>query len=59
MDTTKLTRDELLQGYNKYKNGLISAMGGDKRRYNTRMDITFNKSMLSLYEKEMHDRNMI
>lgn len=55
----KLTNDELLQGFNKYNNGLIQAKMGDKRRYNTKMDITFNSAMRSIYEREMERRGLI
>lgn len=55
----KETDEELMKGYNKYSNGLASAKMGDKRRYNTKMDITFNSAMLSLYDKEMRDRGLI
>lgn len=59
MDTRELKDDELIQGYNQYSRGLASAQMGDKRRYNTKMDIIFNKSMLSIYDKEMRDRGLI
>lgn len=55
----KESDEELMKGYNKYSNALVSAKMGDKRRYNTKMDITFNSAMLSLYDKEMRDRGLI
>lgn len=59
IDLRNESEDELLKGYNRYSNDLIRAKMGDKRKYNTKMDITFNSAMLSLYDKEMRDRGLI
>ena len=58
IDTRKMSDEEIMQDYHRYEKGLMQAMAGDKRTYNTKMDITFNKAMLSMYEKELNDRNM-
>lgn len=59
MDTRKLNNDELISGYNEYSNRLAEAKTLDKRYYNNKMENTFSKAMLSIYEKEMKDRGLI
>lgn len=59
IDLRNDTEEELMKSYNKYSQGLASAQMGDKRRYNTKMDITYNKAMLTMYEQEMKNRGLI
>lgn len=59
MDVRNDSDDELMKYYNIYSKNLASAKMGDKRRYNTRMDIIHNKAMLSIYEQEMKNRGLI
>lgn len=59
IDLSKDKDDMIIQGYNKYSRDLARSKMGDKRRYNTKQDIIYNGAMLSIYEKEMHDRGLI
>ena len=59
MDTRKLKDDELIAGYNEYSNRLAKAKTLDKRYYDNKMENTFSKAMLSIYDTEMRNRGLI
>ena len=59
MDTSQLKDDELIAGYNEYSKRLARAKTLDKRYYNNKMENTFSKAMLSVYDTEMRNRGLI
>jgi len=56
MNTDKYSDKELMAYWKEYDNRFKVAQQGDKRRYNTKMDITYTGAMRTLFATELRKR---
>jgi len=56
MNVKDYTIKQLMDGVEEYRKRLAVSLQGDKRRVQTKLDITFDKAMLTLFETELARR---